>query len=72
MGEKARLGDCTSHGGTVMEGHEHVMGNNMCPYLSTSSIFPGGSPRFDGREIYIDVEKAYFGADWVADHIDRN
>lgn len=37
---------------------EHVMGNNMSPYLSTSSIFPGGSPRFDGREIYIDVEKA--------------
>ena len=37
---------------------EHVMGNNKSPYISTSSIFPGGSPRFDGKSIYIDVEKA--------------
>lgn len=36
---------------------EHVMGNNSSPYISTSSIFPGGSPRFDGKSIYIDVEK---------------
>lgn len=37
---------------------EHVMGNNKSPYISTSSIFPDGSPRFDGKSIYIDVEKA--------------
>ncbi|MBW4192280.1 glycine zipper family protein [Enterobacter bugandensis] len=37
---------------------EHVMGNNKSPYISTSSIFPEGSPRFDGKTIYIDVEKA--------------
>jgi hypothetical protein len=37
---------------------EHVMGNNMSPYLSSSSIFPGGSPRFQGRDIFIDIEKA--------------
>lgn len=36
---------------------EHVMGNNKSPYISTSSIFPEGSPRFDGKTIYIDVEK---------------
>lgn len=37
---------------------EHVMGKNKSPYISTSSIFPEASPRFDGRSIYIDVEKA--------------
>lgn len=37
---------------------EHVMGNNKSPYVSSSSIFPNGSPRFDGREIIIDIEKA--------------
>ncbi|MGT1875113.1 glycine zipper family protein [Enterobacter hormaechei subsp. hoffmannii] len=37
---------------------EHVMGNNKSPYISTSSAFPEGSPRFDGKTIYIDVEKA--------------
>lgn len=37
---------------------EHVMGNNKSPYISTSSIFPEGSPRFEGREIFIDIEKA--------------
>lgn len=37
---------------------EHVMGNNKSPYISTSSIFPEGSPRFDGKTIYVDVEKA--------------
>lgn len=39
---------------------EHVMGGgkNVSPYISTSSIFPGGSPRFDGRDIFIDIQKA--------------
>jgi hypothetical protein len=37
---------------------EHVMGNNISPFVSTSSIFPGGSPRFDGRNVFIDVAKA--------------
>ena len=37
---------------------EHVMGNNKSPYVSASSIFPQGSPRFEGREIFIDIEKA--------------
>ena len=37
---------------------EHVMGNNKSPYMSSSSIFPQGSPRFEGREIFIDIEKA--------------
>lgn len=37
---------------------EHVMGNNKSPYVSTSSIFPDGSPRFDGEAIYIDTDKA--------------
>lgn len=39
---------------------EHVMGNgkNISQYISTSSIFPQGSPRFDGRSIFIDINKA--------------
>ncbi|EDX9487247.1 glycine zipper family protein [Salmonella enterica] len=37
---------------------EHVMGNNKSSYISTSSVFPDGSPRFDGKTIYIDVDKA--------------
>lgn len=37
---------------------EHVMGNNKSSYISTSSIFPEGSPRFDGKTIYIDINKA--------------
>ncbi|ELX13677.1 hypothetical protein Jab_1c23150 [Janthinobacterium sp. HH01] len=37
---------------------EHVMGNNKSPYLSTSSIFPEGSPRFQGKDIIIDIGKA--------------
>ncbi|MCP8463991.1 glycine zipper family protein [Pseudomonas sp. ZM23] len=39
---------------------EHVMGGgkNISPYISTSSIFPEGSPRFDGRSIFIDISKA--------------
>lgn len=39
---------------------EHVMGNgkNISQYISTSSIFPEGSPRFEGRNIFIDVNKA--------------
>ncbi|WP_160077495.1 glycine zipper family protein [Pseudomonas sp. 8AS] len=39
---------------------EHVMGEgkNISQYISTSSIFPQGSPRFDGRSIFIDIHKA--------------
>lgn len=39
---------------------EHVMGNgnNISQYISTSSIFPEGSPRFEGRSIFIDIHKA--------------
>lgn len=37
---------------------EHVMGNNMSKYSSTSVLFPGGSPRFSGKSIYIDIHKA--------------
>jgi hypothetical protein len=37
---------------------EHVMGKNSSQFISTSSIFPEGSPRFDGRSIFIDIEKA--------------
>lgn len=43
---------------TTVSVAEHVMGKNKSPYISTSSVFPGGSPRFDGKSIYIDVEKA--------------
>ncbi|WP_148716703.1 glycine zipper family protein [Chitinolyticbacter meiyuanensis] len=37
---------------------EHVMGNNKSRYVSTSSIFPEGSPRFVGKDIFIDINKA--------------
>lgn len=37
---------------------EHVMGTNSSKYTSASSIFPEGSPRFDGKSIYIDIKKA--------------
>lgn len=37
---------------------EHVMGNNRSSYVSTSELFPGGSPRFEGRSILIDIAKA--------------
>ena len=39
---------------------EHVFSSRKYPssYLSTSSEFPGGSPRFDGKVVYIDIEKA--------------
>lgn len=37
---------------------EHVMGRNSSQFISTSSIFPEGSPRFDGRSIFIDIERA--------------
>ncbi|RMO12978.1 hypothetical protein ALQ47_02485 [Pseudomonas cichorii] len=39
---------------------EHVFSSKRYPssYLSTSSEFPGGSPRFDGKVVYIDIEKA--------------
>lgn len=43
---------------TTVSVAEHVMGKNKSPYISTSSVFPEGSPRFDGKSIYIDVEKA--------------
>ncbi len=37
---------------------EHVMGDHMSSYVSSSSIFPQGSPRFEGRSVYIDIKKA--------------
>ncbi len=39
---------------------EHVYSSRKYPssYLSTSSEFPNGSPRFDGKTVYIDIEKA--------------
>lgn len=37
---------------------EHVMGNNKSPYISTSSAFPEGSPRFEGKTIIVDIDKA--------------
>jgi hypothetical protein len=37
---------------------EHVLGNNKSSYISSSSIFPEGSPRFQGRRVYIDIAKA--------------
>ncbi|MFA9394807.1 MAG: hypothetical protein ACERJ1_08855 [Halodesulfovibrio sp.] len=37
---------------------EHVMGNNMSDYISTSSIVPDGSPRFEGKTIFVDIAKA--------------
>ncbi|MCU1718963.1 glycine zipper family protein [Pseudomonas sp. 5P_3.1_Bac2] len=37
---------------------EHVLGKNQSQFISTSSIFPEGSPRFDGRSIFIDIHKA--------------
>ncbi|MCI1033619.1 glycine zipper family protein [Raoultella terrigena] len=37
---------------------EHVMGNNASSYISTSSVFPEGSPRFEGKTIIVDIDKA--------------
>lgn len=39
---------------------QHVYSSRKYPssYLSTSSEFPDGSPRFDGKTVYIDIEKA--------------
>lgn len=37
---------------------EHVMGNHGSSYVSSSSIFPEGSPRFQGRSVFIDIAKA--------------
>ncbi|WP_042932134.1 glycine zipper family protein [Pseudomonas mandelii] len=39
---------------------EHVFSSRKYPssYLSTSSEFPNGSPRFEGKTVYIDIEKA--------------
>ncbi|OEE64818.1 hypothetical protein A1OO_21755 [Enterovibrio norvegicus FF-33] len=41
---------------------EHVMGvKNQTQFSSTSSVFPDGSPRFNGKTVYIDVKKAIQG-----------
>lgn len=37
---------------------EHAMGNNASAYISTSSAFPEGSPRFEGKTIIVDIDKA--------------
>lgn len=37
---------------------EHVMGDNISSYISTSSAFPEGSPRFEGKTIIVDIDKA--------------
>ena len=39
---------------------EHVFSSRQNPssYLSTSTEFPDGSPRFQGKVVYIDIEKA--------------
>lgn len=37
---------------------EHVMGETASSYVSSSSIFPEGSPRFQGRSVFIDIAKA--------------
>lgn len=39
---------------------QHVYSSRKYPssYLSTSSEFPNGSPRFEGKTVYIDIEKA--------------
>lgn len=37
---------------------EHVMGDNVSSYISTSSAFPEGSPRFEGKTIIVDIDKA--------------
>ncbi|EDU3938668.1 glycine zipper family protein, partial [Salmonella enterica subsp. houtenae serovar 48:g,z51:-] len=37
---------------------EHVMGNNASAYISTTSAFPQGSPRFEGKTIIVDIDKA--------------
>lgn len=39
---------------------EQVYSSNLHPstYISTSSEFPEGSPRFEGKTVYIDIEKA--------------
>ncbi|MFC5474646.1 glycine zipper family protein [Paraherbaspirillum soli] len=36
---------------------EHVMGNNVSPFISTSSLFPNGAGDFLGKKIYFDIEK---------------
>ncbi|MGZ3237569.1 MAG: glycine zipper family protein [Burkholderiaceae bacterium] len=39
---------------------EHVYSSKQHPskYISTSSEFPGGSPRFEGKTVFIDIAKA--------------
>lgn len=36
----------------------HVMGSKISKYMSSSGLFPDGSPRLNGRITYIDIEKA--------------
>lgn len=36
---------------------EHVMGNNLSPYISTSSRFPDGAGKFEGKKVYFDIAK---------------
>lgn len=35
----------------------HVMGSKISKYMSSSGLFPDGSPRLNGRITYIDIEK---------------
>lgn len=37
---------------------EHVMGEKITPFVSTSSNFPNGSPRMLGRPVFVDIAKA--------------
>lgn len=39
------------------------MGDNASSYISTSSAFPEGSPRFEGKTIIVDIEKAVMSGD---------
>ena len=48
---------------------DHVMGNTMSSFVSTSSIFPGGSPRLQGNQVFVDIAKAKAsGAQLVSTH----
>lgn len=46
---------------------EHVMGNNMSKFTSTSLIYPSGSPRFMGKTVFIDVNQAIKNGSKVID-----
>lgn len=38
---------------------EHALGvQRITQYVSTSSLFPAGSPRFEGKQVYIDIAAA--------------